>query len=115
MNTTEAKVSVTITRDQLIDNRRNPEGCEFLAARVIIPRLLERGIPVIGLAGIIGVEWGKLTIEHEDGLDGDEWTYTFVGNLIPKAHMPKLTGGIRFIDPLGPKIAAAQAAADDEL
>lgn len=76
-------VNETFTRDQLLGSR-NPAGNELLASQVIFGRLRAKGVPVIGVIGVIAVEWGKLTIEHEDGLDGDEWHYTWTGVPMPK-------------------------------
>lgn len=71
-------IRVTITRDELI-GRKNTGRNLFIASVAVREKLLIAGVPVIGVDGIIAVERGTLTIAHDDGLDGDEWTYTFVG------------------------------------
>lgn len=76
-------VRETFTRDQLTGTR-NPEGNEVLAAQTIFNRLRAKGVPVIGTLGVLAIEWGVLTIAHEDGLDGDEWIYTFTGRRMPE-------------------------------
>jgi len=79
-------ISVTITRDDLAE--RNEKLNCFLAGTKITKALLLARIPVIGVAGVLAIERGKLVIRHEDGLDGDEWTYTFTGEPILEALMP---------------------------
>ncbi len=86
---------------------------EVISAGPIINGLLAAGIPVVGILGILAVEWGTLTITHEDGLDGDEWTYTWTGERVPAAYREKMSQpGYRgrMDNPL-----AAQIAADNEL
>jgi hypothetical protein len=85
-------IRVTITRDSLID-RKNSGKNLFIAAIAVRERLLLAGVPVIGLDGVIAVERGTLTIEHEDGLDGDEFHYTFVGEPV----MPEVIDQVRRI------------------
>lgn len=105
-------VKEVFTRHQLT-GKRNPQGNEVLAAQVIFARLRQRGVPVIGVLGIIAVEWGTLTIAHEDGLDGDEWAYTWEGAPMPRHWIDKCAqpGAVLKLDnPL-----AAQIAAEDEL
>lgn len=112
MNQNEIKVVETFTRDQFT-GKRNPQGNEVLAGQVIFGRLRARGVPLIGVLGVIAVEWGTLTIAHDDGLDGDEWTYTYVGKPMPKEWIAKMTKpgfALRLDAPL-----AAQIAAEDEL
>jgi len=81
-------ISVTVTADELLF--RGASLKEFAINKSITPdwnidsgvpmrRMLAAGIPVIGVDKIIGIARGELTITHEDGLDGDEWTYSFVG------------------------------------
>lgn len=82
MSAKEITVKETFTREQFL-GKKNPEANEVLAGQVIFNRLRARGVPVIGVLGVIAVEWGKLTIEHEDGLDGDEWHYTYTGAPMP--------------------------------
>lgn len=81
-------VKETFTRDQFL-GRHNPQGNEVLAAQVIFSRLRQRGVPVIGVLGVIAVEWGTLTIKHDEGLDGDEWTYTWEGVPMPREWIEK--------------------------
>lgn len=121
MEEKEVTIRETFTRDQFL-GKANPEGNDFLAARVIFGRLRSRGVPVIGALGVLGVEWGKMTIEHEDGLDGDEWTYTWTGRPLSKEWIAEITKpgkSVSIARPLGPMIAAAKKAAevddDDEL
>jgi hypothetical protein len=82
-------ISVTFTRDQL-GGKGNPKFNLFMSGVGIVKSLLEKRIPAIGIDGVILVERGELTIRHEDGLDGDEWTYTFVGEPIMKELMPEV-------------------------
>jgi hypothetical protein len=86
---------------------------EVVTSNTIANRLLAAGIPVVGVLGIVAVEWGKLTVEHEDGLDGDEWKYTWTGEEVPKFWRNRMSGQgyrNRLDNPL-----AAQIAAEDEL
>lgn len=106
---TTQTIKETFTRDQLLDNR-NPAGNEVLAAQMIFDKLRSRGVPLIGVLGVLAVEWGKLTIEHEDGLDGDEWHYTWVGEPMPKewiANCSKPGAALRLNKPLAQQIAEA--------
>jgi hypothetical protein len=112
MNQNEIKVVETFTRDQLTGTK-NPQGNEVLAGQVIFGRLRSKGVPVIGVLGVLAVEWGTLTIKHDDGLDGDEWTYTYVGKPMPKEWALKLSKpgvALTLANPL-----AAQIAAEEEL
>lgn len=105
-------VKEVFTRHQFL-GKRNPQGNEVLAAQVIFTRLRNRGVPVIGVLGVIAVEWGKLTIEHEDGLDGDEWTYTWEGVPMPRHWIERcaVPGAALKLD----KPLAALIAEEDEL
>lgn len=113
-------VRETFTRDQFL-GKTNPEGNDVLASRVIFSRLRQRGVPLIGVLGVIAVEWGVLTIAHDDGLDGDEWTFTWIGKEVPakwRDFMCKPGRALSIDKPLAPQIAAAaaaQAVDDDEL
>lgn len=120
MEENEVTIRETFTRDQFLV--KTPEGNDFLAARVIFGRLRSRGVPVIGALGVLGVEWGKLTIEHEDGLDGDEWTYTWTGRPLTKEWIAEITKPGKCVSiaaPLAPRILAenmrrAAAVVDDD-
>lgn len=109
-------VSFTFTRDQLTGTR-NPQGNEILAGQVIFGKLRAAGVPVIGVLGILAVEWGEFTVKHDDGLDGDEWTYTYTGKLLDDywiKEVGKLGNAPRLDRPLASRIAA-KLAEDDEL
>ena len=117
MATQEKTVRVTFTRDELTHGAKNPESNEVLAARVIYGRLRSMGVPVIGNLGVLAVEWGKLTITHDDGLDGDEWTWEYTGKLLDQHWIGVVTKpgrAMRLDDPLAPQIARKEAE-DDEL
>ena len=107
----EVTISVTISRLELA-GKNNPKANEPLAAMYIMNRLRAKGVPVTGVLTILAVEWGKLTIAHEDGLDGDEWTYTWTGAPMPPRWIEacKEVQGIPLTNPLAPRIAA-----EDEL
>lgn len=117
----EVKIKRTFTRAQLIGMNSDGRPHEYNAVNTgnrLNMRLLEAGIPIIGgtLFGIVAVEWGTLTISHDpDGLDGDEWTYTWIGREVPqpfRRDMAKPTGTRNRLDqPLAARIALA----DDEL
>jgi len=106
----EIDVKLTFTRDQLTGTR-NPAGNEVLAGQVIFSALRQRGVPVIGVLGVLAVEWGTLTISHEDGLDGDEWHYRYQGKPMPQGWVTKcaMPGRVLRLDnPLAAQIAAAE-------
>lgn len=114
--TTET-ISVTITRDHMAKNANDRNL--YLSGVGIVKTLLDKRIPAIGIDGVILVERGKLTIEHEEGLDGDEWTYTFVGEPIMKELMPEVRKPGFGLTLKGPTLAEREAAmraklADDE-
>jgi hypothetical protein len=116
MQQNEITVRETFTRDQLTGTK-NPVGNEVLAGQVIFGRLRQKGVPVIGILGVLAVEWGTLTIAHDDGLDGDEWTFTWTGVPMPQkwiAHFNKPGVCMNLTFDLKAKIAA-EAAEDDEL
>lgn len=103
-------IKVSFTRDELT-GKRNPAGNEVLAGQTIFGALRARGVPVIGVLGVLAVEWGTLTIAHEDGLDGDEWAYTFIGAPMPKewaAKCAKPGRVLRLDNPLAKQIAEAE-------
>lgn len=113
---TDKTVSFTFTRDQLTGTR-NPQGNEVIAGQVIFGKLRAAGVPVIGVLGVLAVEWGELNIKHEDGLDGDEWTFTYTGKLLDQYWrdlFAKAGSRIKLDQPLAPRIAA-KLAEDDEL
>lgn len=103
-------ISETFTRDQLTGTR-NPVGNEVLAGQVIMTRLRKRGVPLIGVLGILAVENGTLTVQHEDGLDGDEWTYSWTGEPMPREWVDKCSqpgACLRLNYPLAQQIAEAE-------
>lgn len=109
MNTAVVTIKEIFTRDQLTGTR-NPAGNEVIAGQIIFKRLRARGVPVIGSLGVLAVEWGKLTVEHEDGLDGDEWTWTFTGQAMPDEWIRKCAAPgtvLRLNNPLAKQIAEA--------
>lgn len=113
----EITIRVTFTRDQLTGTK-NPAGNEVLAGQVIMGALRKRGVPVIGVLGLLGVEWGTLTCAQEDGLDGDEWTWTWTGVKMPPTLVDKYQRPghrIKLESPLSVEVAALAAAEDDEL
>lgn len=113
---TDKTVSFTFTRDQLTGTR-NPLGNEVLAGQVIFGKLRAAGVPVIGVLGILAVEWGEFTVKHEDGLDGDEWSFTYTGKLLDqywRDQCAKPGVCLKLDQPLAPRIAA-KLAEDDEL
>lgn len=115
MKQDEITITETFTRDQML-GQVNPQGNEVLAGQ-ILARFRRRGVPLVGVLGFIAVEWGTLTIEHDDGLDGDEWKWTWTGKPVPPEFMHLLTTPgrcLRLDEPLALKIAA-KAAEDDEL
>ena len=67
-------IVVTITRDRLIEDTN-----EVIQGARVMRELRQRGVPVIGTLGIFSVEHGVLTVHTDDGLDGDEFVYTWVG------------------------------------
>jgi hypothetical protein len=109
-------ISKTFTRIELIGVKKDGKAHQYnevVAANHIMIALLGAGIPVVGVMGVVAVEWGKLTVTHDDGLDGDEWTYSWTGEEVPKHYRSRMqTAGYRNrLD----KPLAAQIAADDEL
>lgn len=106
-------VSATFTRDQLTSQRQNPRGNEVIGAAMVLTRLRNLGVPVIGVLGVIAVEWGELRITASDGLDGDEWTYTWAGVPMEKEwqqRCAKAGSALKLDTPLAELIAA-----EDEL
>jgi hypothetical protein len=88
MSQKNVTISRTFTRDQLAKYHVHAEGraqpySEIHTSNFLCRQLLTAGIPVVGLVGLIAVEWGTLTIIHEDGLDGDEWTFSWTGAPVP--------------------------------
>lgn len=101
-------ISVTITRDQMA--RHQNDRNLFLSGIGIVKTLLDKRIPVVGIDGVIHVARGKLTVEYNDGLDGDEWTYTFVGEPIMKELMPEVRKPGFGLTLKGPSLAEREAA-----
>jgi hypothetical protein len=111
-------ITQTFTRDQLIgmnptNGKRHPYNA-VVATNTIANKLLAAGVPIVGVLGIVAVEWGKLTVEHEDGLDGDEWKYTWTGNEVPKYWRKKMAE-VGYRNGLDNPLAALIAADEDEL
>lgn len=109
-------IKKTFTRFELIGSNsagKPHQYNEVNSANFLITRLLAAGIPVVGVMGVLAVEWGVITITHEDGLDGDEWTYSWTGEEVPKHYRARMQvlGSRNRLD----KSLAAQIAADDEL
>jgi hypothetical protein len=84
----EVTIKKTFTRDELVGviprTGKQAEYSPINSGNYLTARLLEAGIPVIGSFGILGVEWGVLTITHDDGLDGDEWEFAWTGEKMPE-------------------------------
>lgn len=117
MATQEKTVRVTFTRDELTRDGNAIVSNEVIAGQKIFKRLRSLGVPVIGNLGVLAVEWGKLTITHDDGLDGDEWTWEYTGKLLDQHWIGVVTKpgrAMRLDDPLAAQIAR-KAAEDDEL
>ena len=116
-------IRVTVTREEM-KGPGNDEQNVFIAGITLLKILLRARIPVMGISGFVVVARGKLTVEHEDGLDGDEWHYTFVGEPIAAELMDELLrsmekggGHFTFTKPLAEREAAVRArlAEDEEL
>lgn len=108
-NKKQVIVNETFSRDQLV-GKRNSDANEFLASTIIFGKLRAKGVPVIGVLGVIAVEWGTLTIAHEDGLDGDEWHFTWTGEPMPDEWIAKCAkpgAALRLNNPLAKQIADA--------
>lgn len=113
-------ISKTFTRDELLGiiprTGKAGEYNSINTGNFLTTRLLEAGIPVVGCFGVLAVEHGVLTVTHDpDGLDGDEWIYSWTGERLPQG-WPKRERGtgtpvkLRLDKPL-----AAQIAEEDEL
>lgn len=83
-------ITVTVTRDQLVKDQKNRSiNAQYMkAGGRILSELRAAGIPIVGAIGLFGVEYGTLTMRMDDGLDGDEFVYTFVGEPLPQ-HLRK--------------------------
>lgn len=108
-------ISKTFTRLELIGTvprtGKSAAYNEVNSSNHLMTRLLNAGIPVVGILGILAVEWGVLTVTHDDGLDGDEWTYSWTGERVPTEYrekMSKLGYRGRLDNPLAAQIAAAE-------
>jgi hypothetical protein len=116
-------IRATYTRDQFSRTPKTEHaGVDTKAGEYIAADLLRRGVPVIGHIGVLAVEWGKLTIAHEEGLDGDEWTYTWTGRPVPQEFVTRMNGPngrLLLAFPLAARIARHAAtqpvAVDDDL
>lgn len=109
MTTQDKTVRVTFTRDEFAKKPFENQG--FLIGSHIIKTLARRGVPVIGVDGIVAVEKGKLTVEYVDGLDGDEWLYTYVGPLVPDSVIHSHPHGQHVHYTFGKPLAACEAEA----
>jgi hypothetical protein len=103
-------IRVTITRDEMI-GPKNPGRNLFIAGVAVREKLFMAGVPVLGIDGILAVERGKLTIEHEDGLNGDEWIFTFVGEPV----MPEVFREVRGRGKIRPSLLEPLAAIEADL
>lgn len=94
MATKIVTIKRTFTRLELIGKHhatgRAVPFNEVNSANHLITELHKVGIPVVGVMGVLAPEWGLLTITHEDGLDGDEWTYAWSGEQVPRDWREKL-------------------------
>lgn len=107
-------ITKTFTRLELIGIARSGKPHQYnevVSANYLISRLMQAGIPAVGILGVLAAEWGVLTVTHEDGLDGDEWTYSWTGERVPaeyreKMQKPGYRG--RLDNPLAAQIAAAE-------
>lgn len=79
-------IKVSFTRDQLIYDLYPPAPLMHQAtiAGRVMRALTDAGVPLIGVLGIIGVEYGELTTYMIDGLDGDEFVYEWTGVPLPR-------------------------------
>lgn len=68
-------IEVRIDRD-LYASRFNEN--DVLLARYTLEQLREAGIPAEGILFVRGVTSGRLTVEAEDDLIGNEWIYRWV-------------------------------------
>jgi hypothetical protein len=106
-------IRATFTRDQFSRLPKTEHaGIDTKAGEMIAAELLRRGVPVIGHIGVLAVEWGKLTISHEEGLDGDEWTYTWTGEPVPAEFVKRMNGPngrLILVYPLRARIAIHEA------
>jgi hypothetical protein len=70
-----AKIEVTYPDDML----RVSDGKESNRMGEVMRRLRDRGVPVLGKVGIMGVAHGKLVMRTEEDLDGDQRVFTWTG------------------------------------
>ena len=79
-------ISMTITIENLKARTKVSSGLLGTDVDIdgsqVIRRMLAAGIPVVGVDSILTVARGELTIEHDDGLNGDEWTISYAGRPI---------------------------------
>ena len=93
MSTNLQTITATYTRDQFTRGGKSEHsGLDTKAGEHISADLLRRGVPVISHIGVLAVEWGKLTIAHDEGLDGDEWTFTWTGKPVPQEFVRRMNG-----------------------
>lgn len=115
----EITIRKIFTRDELLVVRAGKVTPEYNVVNVgtyMMRRLTQAGIPVVGYFGVLAVEWGKLTITHDEGIDCDEWMFEWTGAPVPK-DWPKTDATGQFIQlfRLDKPLAAAIAAEEDEL
>lgn len=70
-------IEVRISRDELAKDQHKRN--QVITGQRVMSELRRQGVPVVGVLAIFGVEHGTLTMRTEDGLDGDEFIYTWTG------------------------------------
>lgn len=81
-------VRIRISRDELIGDMtpKGTRGNQVIAGQLLFRRLREAGIPVVGTLGLFCVEVGTLTMQSEEGLDGEEFVYIYTGPLMEQKY-----------------------------
>lgn len=85
---THQTIRAVFPRDTFI-GKRNPQGNEVIASQLIFNALRKKGVPLIGILGVIAVEHGTLKVTKEDGLDGDEFVFEWTGVPMPPQYRDK--------------------------